>query len=145
MKRLHPNRIVKRCSDDQVFWVLTEELERRWKIPRFWGFKKRFGVCDVYLEPNCPNRKMRERLENREMLHPPIIAIWEDGSAHFQDGRHTFVAMRDAGYTHVPIIITDEATFRNSESTGLQLERIQRAVQPWNYKRTVPNGLIEYA
>jgi hypothetical protein len=106
MQRLHPNRIVKRQFDDQVFWISTEELERRWKIPQWWGLHgDRFGVCDSYLSPDSPNGKMDERIEAGAMIHASLIYIWEDGSAHFEDGRHTFCAMRDSGYTHVPVII----------------------------------------
>jgi hypothetical protein len=69
------------------------------------------------------------------MIHSPVIAIWDDGSAHFQDGRHTFVAMRDSDYTHVPVIVRDEDSFRNVTDTKLPLGLVYRPVHPANYYR----------
>jgi hypothetical protein len=117
-------------------------LERRWKIPRWWGIhRERFGLCDSYLGPDSSNGQMEERIEDGAMIHASLIAIWDDGSAHFVDGRHTFCAMRDSGYTHASVIIRDEDSFQNVKSTGLHWEVIQQAVQPWNYKGTSRNGV----
>jgi hypothetical protein len=111
-----PDRVVKKRKSDQLHWVPSQELDKRWNTPE---------NKQVYLGPGGGKNQIEDRypqamehLATDKPVNAPEVTVKDDGSADFIDGRHTFAAMRDSGHTHVPVALDQEST-KNAKQTGL--------------------------
>jgi hypothetical protein len=82
---------------------------------------------DTYIGPGGTENAIGDRYQNAmnhlgtdKPMNAPEVAIWEDGSMHFNNGRHTFSAMRDSGHHHVPVALTKES-IDNAKKNDLNL------------------------
>jgi hypothetical protein len=120
--KTEPGRFTVKRPSDNLVHLPVDEAEARWK-----GSPHN---KDVYLEPGgegenyIGNRyeQAQDHLASGKPMHAPEVAVWDDGSMHFVDGRHRYAAMRDSGMPHVPLAMDNESAqnLRDTEPPGLK-------------------------
>jgi len=102
-------RFSAKIPSDNLVNVPAQEVDQRWQSS---PLNKNF-----YLEPGGegPNyigdryQQAQDFLESGKPMYAPEVTVREDGTIHFDDGRHRFAAMRDRGMSDVPLAMDDES------------------------------------
>jgi len=117
-------RFSAKVSTDNLVNVPASEVDQRWQAS---PLNKNF-----YLEPGGqgPNyiadryQRAQDFLESGKPMHAPEVTVREDGTIHFDDGRHRFAAMRDSGMSDVPLAM-DAESLRNLQNTKATFEPVK--------------------
>jgi hypothetical protein len=116
-ERVDPDRVVQKRASDHLVWVPADALDERWGNNLYnQGLYLSKGGGPNQIEGRY--ERASKYLEGTGKINAPEVSVWDDGSAHFIDGRHTFASMRDKGYTHVPVAL-DKESLDNARATGL--------------------------
>lgn len=141
-KSINPDRVVNKYekSGDQLHWVPTKELDQHWEAGQH---SDEFRIPPGGSKNSIGNRYQgaMDHIAGTDKVNAPRVAIHDDGSAHFTDGRHTFSVMRDQGMTHVPIAIHDDAIQNAKDSGLLDEEHVPRGAKA----QFMPGDIVENA
>jgi hypothetical protein len=113
---IDPDRVTKRVASDEIHWVPADEVDQRWNTPDNKSFYIPPGGTENTIGQSYPNAI--KSVSGESPMHAPEASVGEDGSVQFIDGRHRFAAMRDFGYTQVPLAL-DADSAENARATGL--------------------------
>lgn len=96
-------------DDYQQVGISVAELDEAWKR----------GGTDLYIDQSGSNaignrlQNAREFLSTAKASNMPEVSVNPDRSVTFVDGRHRFVALRDAGVTNIPVVMKNSENWSN--------------------------------